>query len=160
MLTEKQTLLAAFDDAWSHKWESFEGVTKDLTEEEVQFQHPAYVDEKQEDGWPLPGTILWQLVHIEYWYTYYIECLERPTDTSSTLPQVNAKSTLAEAMQQLLATRKTLRDRIHDLPDEGLDFMLLGRIRTGEFIRMIIRHDAWHSSQIAVARRLYRSANK
>jgi hypothetical protein len=62
-------------------------------------------------------------------------------------------------MQKLLATRKTLRNMITDIPDEGLDFSLRGRIRTGEFIRMIIRHDTYHTAQIAVARRLYRMSS-
>lgn len=157
MLTEKQTLLAAFDDARSHKWESFDLVTKDLTEEEVQYQHAAYAMERQEDGWPKPGTVLWHLVHMEYWYRYYIDCLERPTEGSE-LPPPNSGTTLATAMEKLDATRKTLRDRISDIPDEGLDFMLRGHIRTGEFIRMIIRHDTYHAAQIAVARRLYKSS--
>lgn len=156
-LTEKQTLLAAFHDAWSHKWESFELVTRDLTDAEVEFQHAAYANEKQEDGWPKPGTILWQLVHIEYWYRYYIDCLENPMNEPSSFPPPNSATNLAEATERLLATRRTLGHRIHDLPDEGLDIMMKGRLRTGEFIRMIIRHDSWHSSQIAVARRLYRT---
>jgi uncharacterized damage-inducible protein DinB len=158
MLTEKQTLLAAFDDARSHKWESFDLVTKDLTEDEVQFQHAAYADEKQEDGWPKPGSVLWHLVHMEYWYRYYIDCLEKPTD-GTPLPTPDSATTLEAAMEKLNATRKTLRNMISDIPDEGLDFSLRGRIRTGEFIRMIIRHDTYHTAQIAVARRLYRSRN-
>jgi uncharacterized damage-inducible protein DinB len=156
MLTEKQTLLAAFDDARSHKWESFDHVTKDLTEAEVQFVHPIYAEEKQEEGWPTPGSILWHLVHMEYWYRYYIDCLEKPTEDSP-LPTPDSAATLETAMEKLNATRKTLRNRISDIPDEGLDFSLRGRIRTGEFIRMIIRHDSWHSAQIALARRLFRT---
>lgn len=158
-LTEKQTLLAAFDDARSHKWESFDLVTKDLAEEESQFQHSAYATESHEAGWPQPGTVLWHLVHMEYWYRYYIDCLEKPTEDSP-LPTPDSASTLNAAMDKLNSTRKTLRDRISDLPDEGLDFMLRGRIRTGEFIRMIIRHDTYHTAQIAVARRLYRELSK
>jgi uncharacterized damage-inducible protein DinB len=159
MLTEKQTLLAAFYDAWSHTWESFASVTKELTEEEVQFVHPAYSDVKQDDGWPRAGSVLWHLVHMEYWYRYYIDCLEKPTEEKAPLPEANSASTLDEAMQRLLSTRKTLRNMITDIPDEGLDFSLRGRIRTGEFIRMIIRHDTYHTAQIAVARRLYRMSS-
>ena len=158
IMTEKETLLAAFDDAWSHKWESFESATQNLTEEEVQFQHAAYSMEKQDDGWPKPGTVLWHLVHMEYWYRYYIDCLEMPT-SESPLPSPRSSSDLNDAMDQLLSTRKTLRTRISDIPNEGLDFMLRGRIRTGEFIRMMIRHDTYHTAQIAVARRLYRMSS-
>ncbi len=156
MLTEKQTLLAAFDDAWSHKWESFEVATKDLTEEEVQFIHPAYSDVVHEDGWPKPGSILWHLVHMEYWYRYYIDCLEKPMDDRAPLPMPHAAETLAHSIEKLLARRKTLRNMISDIPDEGLDIQLKGSTRCGEFIRMVIRHDTYHTAQIAVARRLYR----
>lgn len=160
MLTEKQTLLAAFDDAWSHQWESFELVTKDLSEVEAQFIHTAYADVIQEDGWPKAGSVLWHLVHMEYWYRYYIDCLEKPMDDRAPLPMPHAASTLAEAMEKLLTRRKTLRNMIHDIPDEGLDISIKGRIRCGEFIRMMIRHDTYHTAQIAVARRLYRSSLK
>lgn len=155
-LTEKQTLLAAFDDAWSHKWESFESVTKDLAEDEVQYQHPVYASTEQEDGWPKPGTVLWHLVHMEYWYRYYIDTLERPMEQNAPLPDPQSAETLEEAMSKLIATRKTLRTRISDLPDPGLDISLRGRIRAGEFIRMVIRHDTYHTAQIGIARRLYR----
>ena len=158
-LTEKQTLLAAFDDAWSHRGESFETATKDLSEEEAQYIHPVYADVPEEDGWPNAGSILWHLVHMEYWYRYYIDCLEKPTEEKAPLPATDSAASLAEAMQKLLAQRKTLRNMISDIPDPGLDFSLRGRIRTGEFIRMIIRHDTYHTAQIALARRLYRNRN-
>lgn len=156
-LTEKETLLAAFDDAWSHKWESFELVTKDITEEEAQYQHPVYASAEHEAGWPKPGTILWQLVHLEYWYRYYISTLELLPAQEPTLPQIQPATSLSTAMERLLTTRRQLRDTIASLTTDSMDIKLKGDMRTGEFIRMIVRHDSWHSAHIAIARRLYRS---
>ena len=156
-LTEKEVLLAAFDDAWSHKWESFELATKDLTEEEATYQHPSYRDDKHEQGWPKPGTILWQLVHMEYWHRYYLSVLESLPEHEPVMPVVEPVATLHEAQERLLHTRKQVRNTLAEMQDSSLDVALRGRLRTGEFLRMIIRHDSWHASQIAVARRLYRS---
>ena len=156
-MTEKEVLLAAFDDAWSHTWESFDTVAKDLTEDEIHFQHPVYASEKQEDGWPKPGSILWHLVHIEYWYNYYLACLDHIPEGTSTLPHVNAEWTLEAAMAKLLRTRATLREKIVLLGDAQLDTKYTkSNMPVGEFIRMMARHDTYHTAQIAVARRLYR----
>lgn len=152
-LTEKQTLLAAFDDAWSHKWESFESAMKDLTEPEALFRHPAYAMEKQEEGWPKPGSVFWHLVHLEYWYNYYIETLERIPEPASENPDVKPSQSFDEAMKRLVATRAKLRGKIESLTDDSFAVQLRG-MTVGEFVRMVIRHDTWHSSQIRIARRL------
>lgn len=152
-LTEKQTLLVGFDDAWSHRWESFESATKDLTEEEVLYQNPAYAMEKQDEGWPKPGSVLWHLVHMEYWYHYYIDTLDNIPNPAPEYPSIEPAQSFDEAMNRLTETRAKLRAKIESLPDETFDVQLRG-IKVGEFVRMVIRHDAWHSSQIKVARRL------
>jgi uncharacterized damage-inducible protein DinB len=154
-LTEKETLLAAFDDAWSHKWESFDSITAGLTEEEAQFQHPVYSDTVAEEGWPNNGSIIWNLVHMEYWYRYYIEVILRTPPAKENMPPVRSARSLADAMQNLLNTRSELRNAIASVSDDDLD-QQKGTMRLGEFIRMVIRHDTYHTAQIAVLRRLYR----
>jgi hypothetical protein len=152
-LTEKQTLLAAFDDAWSHKWESFESATKDLTEAEALYQHSSYALEKQDEGWPKPGSVLWHLTHLEYWYHYYQDVLEKMPEPAPENPDVQPAQSFDEAMSKLLETRAKLRAKIGSLTDDQLSLELPG-MKIAEFIRMIIRHDTWHSSQIRMARRL------
>lgn len=157
-MSEKEILLAGFDEGWSYQWESFELVTKDLTEEEAQYQHPVYANEKQEEGWPPMGSILWQLAHLEYWYRYYLHCFEQRPNVRREFPPVLPVSTLDEAMERLLSTRATLRKTMTELPEIAFSEMINAKFRVGDFVRMILRHDTWHSSQISVARRLYRSS--
>jgi hypothetical protein len=154
ILTSKQTLLAAFDDAWSHQWESFESATKGLTEEEALFQHPAYAMEKQDEGWPKPGSVLWHLTHLEYWYHYYLDTLERMPEPAPENPDVEPTQSFDAAMSRLLETRAKLRAKIESLSDDDLAVQLRG-MPVAEFVRMVIRHDTWHSSQIRMARRLW-----
>lgn len=152
-LSEKQTLLAAFDDAWSHDWESFESATKDLTESEALYQGPSYAHEEQAEGWPKPGSVLWHLTHLEYWYHYYFDVLDRMPEPAPVNPDVQPAKSFEEALKKLKETRAWLRAKIESLPDEALD-VSVSSMRIGEFIRMVIRHDTWHSSQIRMARRL------
>lgn len=156
-LTEKETLLAGFDDAWSHDWESFESATKDLTETEALYQHPSYAMETQEEGWPKPGSIFWHLAHLEYWYHYYLDVLERMPETAPVDTSIKPVQAYDEALTRLRATRAELRAMIQSLPEDAFD-RNAGTMRVGEFVRMIVRHDSWHSSQIRMARRLAKGA--
>ena len=49
------------------------------------------------------------------------------------------------------------REAIAALTDADLDGRVGSAMNVAEFIAMTVRHDVWHASQIAVARRLYRN---
>lgn len=158
-LTQKEEILGAFDDVWSHKWESFTRISDDLTDEEARFVHPVYFDAEPDPGAPTAGSILWQLSHLEYCYRYYTDLLNaipnQPSEVEATNP-----STVEQALAQLRSSREALRERIVKLPDEAFDLKVYNGDTVAQFIRMVTRHDAWHSSQIAIARRLYRNRDK
>lgn len=153
-MTQKEELLAAFDDVWSHRWESFETTIKDVSAEESLYQDPIYASEIQEAGDPPPGTIIWQAAHLAHCYKDYEERIRiRPEKPKNVEPP--PVETLEEGITQIRFYRNKLRDVIASLPDEALEEKVSNGDTVARFVRMITRHDAWHTSQIAIARRLY-----
>jgi hypothetical protein len=157
-MSRKQELLLAFDDAWSYKWESLWVVLDGVTDEEAFYQHPVYSDTEQEPMHPPSGTILWHLVHLGQCYLHYRErIIHRPENTEA--PDPPEAHSLEEGIQNLKRCRKMLRDTFESLQEEELEDKYYGMHTVAELARMVVRHDAWHSAQIAVARRLYRMRN-
>lgn len=154
-MTRKEELLGAFDDVWSRKWESLDNVLKDVSEEEAHYQSPIYSDEPTWPGEVPSGTILWYLQHLAQCYIYYRRLIiERPANiTDIEAPSAN---TIEEARSNLLKYRAELRDLIATLREEELEEKIFNGLTVAGIIRMMARHDGWHTGQIAVARRLYR----
>lgn len=154
-MTRNEELLASFDDVWSHRWESFEATMKNVSEVAAQYSHPAYANEEQEEGMPLPGSILWHLVHLTHCYDYYVKMIElRPNKIEEAI-ELPAWSTLADAIEGLRRSRQLLRTVIASLDESAIEDRVSNGDTVATFVRMIVRHDAWHSAQIAVAKRLY-----
>jgi uncharacterized damage-inducible protein DinB len=157
-----QLFLQSFDDAWSHKLESILAVLKDVTPDESIWQHPAYAGEKHMLGLPAPGTVLWQIAHLEHCARHYAQIVRvRPVSEEPKTPSPSA-SNLPELLVALDRAHHELREVITELSDTDLNgACVLGHsIHSGmsisEFLRMTIRHNSWHAGQMAVARRLYR----
>ncbi|MGF1669486.1 MAG: DinB family protein [Balneolaceae bacterium] len=113
-------LLQAFDDAWSHKDESLYGVVRGLTPEEASWQHPAYSQEKPMPGLPIPGTILWQLAHLEHSARHYAAILEqRPVKEEPQTPPPEVES-LAGLLAELASAQANLRAQIEQLSNQDL----------------------------------------
>lgn len=151
-------LLAAFDEAWGHEWESLEAVLGGLTEAEASWQSAAYAGETQEEGWPPEGTILWQLAHLAHCKRYYAAMIGARAEASP--PEVEPRTPqegLAAALGALESAHKEQRAAIVAIGDDDLAAPTCGKMPLGEFLRMGTRHDAWHGAQIAVLRRLYRT---
>jgi uncharacterized damage-inducible protein DinB len=146
------------EDAWNHAWESLETVLRAITDEEAEFQDPAYAQEPEEGGWPMPGSIRWQVAHVAHCKRYYALLLrnrgtkERPSGGRRT-PTTDIAADIAE----LAASQADLLAALDEIQADELT----GSVPTGmaipEFLSMITRHDAWHGGQIAMARRLYRA---
>jgi hypothetical protein len=159
MLTQKQQLLASFDEVWSHKWESLDAVLSDITNDEARFVHSVYAGIEREEGFPLNGSILWHLAHLAFCYRNYAEGLRAmPAEPQNALRHEPAS--LEGAIADLKHSRLALRDEIVRPNNDAFDQTVWYGDTVAQFIRMIVRHDAWHSAQIAVARRLYRTGLK
>lgn len=154
-MTRKDEILAAYDDAWSWRWESLTTALNGVTEEEAAFQHPIYSDVEREESHPPSGSILWHLVHLAHCYRHYVSSIELRPKQGEDYPPPEANS-LAEAISNLKLYRAELRNAIASVPEEQLDDEIFNYKTVAQFARMTVRHDAWHASQIAIARRLYR----
>jgi uncharacterized damage-inducible protein DinB len=153
-MTRNSELLAAFDDAWGHKWESVSYELNGITEDEAIFRHPAYAEIPLEDGHPPAGTIIWHLVHLAHCYlNYTARVAMRPAEPAELPPPKYAS--LADAIQNLLAARGAFRETIAALSEDELDELLYYDKPVIDLARSTVRHDVWHAGQIAVARRLY-----
>ena len=151
----KEELLAAFDDSWRFRWESLDKKLEDITDEEARYLHPMYADEPLEAEHPPEGTILWHVVHLANVYRWYMVVIrERPAEPTVTdLPL--AKS-LEEARANLRESRLQFRDYVASLTEEQLDEKHFDGRTPLWIIRMMPRHDAWHTAHITMIRRLYR----
>ncbi len=155
-MTQKEELLTAFDEAWSFKWESIESVLGDISNEEALYQHPSYANLQQEESHPPPGTILTLLVHLTDCYGYYRALIiHRPEMLN--VPAPLEASNMKVAMVNLALRRLELREAIDSLAEQQLEEKIYNHKSVAQLIRMLIRHDAWHSGQIALIKRLYRN---
>ncbi len=153
-------LLLAFDHAWEHKWESLQGALRGLGPEEAAWQAPAYAPAEREPGWPLPGSIAWQVAHVAHCKRHYTEMiLERARPGAPpALPRPSHQG-FEEEVEGLRAAHAAQRAAIAALSDADLETHVDNGTSLAEFVTTCTRHDTWHAAQIAVARRLYRERN-
>ena len=153
-------LLASFDDVLDHKWESTSSTFTDLTDEEASWQPPAYADVEPEEGLPLPGTILWQIAHLEYCTRHYTDVM-RNRPVVEELPIAPPPDLSLNGLTAALrSAHADLRVEIARLGDDELDTPARGEMSVAEFLRMVMRHEAWHAGQMAMGRRLYRGMER
>lgn len=151
--------LEQFDHAWSHAFESIAYALNGVTEEEAAWQPPQYHDEEQEEGWPPPGSIRWQVCHLAHCKRYYTQLLLRAGESESPefQPWIPLESLEAER-RALAAAHDGQRKALVELGESALDAVAGNDMPFHEFIAMFTRHDTWHASQVAIARRLWRAA--
>ena len=148
-------LLKLYDDSWSHSWESVESILKGVTDEESVWQHPAYKEVTANPALPAPGSILWQIAHMEHCARVYAAIIrERPLPAYPDLAS-SANRTLSDLTNDLDRARAELRSAIAELSEEHLTDPCVGEMNVAEFLAMILRHHTWHAGSIAVARRLW-----
>lgn len=152
----KGEVLAAFDDSWRYRWESLDKKLEDVTDEEARYQHPMYADLPVEAEHPPEGTILWNLVHLANVYRWYrIVMSERPNEP--TVADLPLAQSLEEARTNLRESRQLFRDYVASLTEEQLDEKHFDGRTPLLITRMMPRHDAWHTANITIIRRLYRT---
>lgn len=153
-------LLAGFDAALDHAWESLETALAGLSPEEARYRPDGYEDAPQEPGWPLPGSALWHIVHLaECYHTYSEGIRSRPRAGGSGSGRAFVPaSELTAAVSDLRRERATLREVIAVLTESELGDPLKSGRTVAELIRASIRHDAWHGGMIVMARRMWRAS--
>jgi hypothetical protein len=150
-------LLLAFDHAWEHKWESLQGALRGVGPEEAAWQAPAYATAEREDGWPLPGSMAWQVAHLAHCTRYYTALiLQRGRPGEPATPPRPPHQGFEEEVAGLRAAHAAQRAAIAALSDADLELRVGNGMGLVEFVTTCTRHDVWHAAQIAVARRLYR----
>lgn len=157
-MSQLDAYLHQFDQARSHSFESLDSALAGVTEDEAFWQAPCYAADEREDGWPPPGSIAWQVAHLAHCKRHYAAYFRRAGETER--PPVTPWTpcaTLAELLAALDAAHVEQRAAIASLGEDGLDLSAGNDMSFREFLSMCVRHDTWHASQIAVARRLYRT---
>ena len=152
------SLLAQFDDTWNYKWESLMDILEGVDEAEAQWQASCYADAEEEDGWPAKGSIAWQVAHLAHCKLHYTAYLrERGANERPTPPTYEPAADFAALRARLAQTHADQRAAMTTIANNELSLPMANGMDLAEFLRMTIRHDAWHGAQIAVARRLYRA---
>jgi len=155
-MSQVALLLQAFDDMWSHECESLRSVLRGVALEESSWQDAAYATETLVQGLPNPGTICWQIAHLEHCARHYTEILRgRPVVHEPLTPPPGIPE-LSELIYRLQRARRLLREQIERLSDIDLEGACARGMNVSEFLRVAARHEAWHAGQVAVIRRLYR----
>lgn len=148
-------LVQALNDAWTHKYESLEPLLENLTEEMASYQHAVYADSPREEPWPAHGSIKWHLAHMAYWSEYYLAQLQQWGEPRQTTPPEFESHALPYLLDRMRNAHQAVVEHVQSLSDDQLD-SLTGSTTLQTYILMCARHDTWHASQIAVAKRLYR----
>lgn len=157
-MSEATVLLKAFDDNWSHRWESLRPLLVEVTDDEASWQHQAYTGERDPMGLAEPGTIRWHVGHLEQNARRYVHVLRsRPVAKNPDVPAPTL-SNIRDIVERFERVRSELRAEIAQVEDADLDDLCRGEMTVGEFVRMVIRHEIWHAGQIVVIRRLYRTS--
>ena len=79
--------------------------------------------------------------------------INRPKDVTS--PPPPEAHSVAEAVDYIKKFRAELRDVFESLTEEQLEEPVSGDRTVAQLLRMLPRHDSWHTGQIAMLRRLY-----
>ncbi|MCA9000963.1 MAG: DinB family protein [Planctomycetes bacterium] len=153
--------VALFDDAWGHTYESLESVLGGVGAQEAAHVPAMYVGEEVESGWPAPGSIAWQVAHLRHCKAYYTRLIEERGEVPGN-PAPEPLQDLPDFEANVAALRS-----VHARQRQALATLTVGdmglKVGNGmalpEFLSMIIRHDIWHASQIALARRSWRTAD-
>lgn len=150
-------MLAGFDHALKHDWESLHDVLRGLTQAEAERQHQGWAAEPHDKGVGKPGTVLWFLNHLEHCHRHYTAVLRGRPNKSSPDTKPPGELDLARALPALQAANADLRAEIAKLNDADLDQPCTTDNKpVVEFLLGVVRHIAWHGGQIATLRRLLR----
>ena len=156
-MTATEVLVNELDDAFAHKWDSLRTALNGVTEEEALWQAPCYRDVEQEKGMSPSGTILWQVAHLHGCKQGYLDSIRHRGGDAPDKTYPDPEPTLAGELASLMRTQEAMRNEISALTDADLE-MITCKMPLYQYLNNIIRHDIWHSAQIAMARRLYKHA--
>ena len=152
-------LLLQFDHNWNHRWESIQSALKNTTPAAALFQATCYAKEKKEADAPSPGTILWQLFHMHWCNLHYANVLRLRPQKEIADPPKPPIMTLDQTIAALQQSHQALRSEVAKLKESDLDDPCNSTGQSvAEFVSACVRHEVWHASQVAVARRLFREA--
>ena len=150
-----ELLVKILDDGWGHKWESLTEVLDGISEEAAAWQAPCYRSVPREEHWPSPGSIHWQVAHIAACKREYTGILQCRGQAPASADAPYRPASFAEDVECLKRAHEAQRRSILELSDEDLSRTVSGGMTLLEFLSMCLRHDIWHASQIAVAKRLW-----
>ena len=144
-------------DSWSHPWDSLASVLPGITQEAAAWACPAYADDIETPAdWPKPGSILWQLNHIlacKAGYTSVLRAMDHDADADT--PPLHD---LAQLKAALASAGEAYITALLERSDEDFARVIGRDLTLRAFIDSNLRHEIWHAGQIAVLKRLYRSA--
>jgi uncharacterized damage-inducible protein DinB len=157
-MNEVESFVEQMGYAWGHRWESVESALRGVDDATASHQAHCYAAEEREEGWPLPGTILWQLAHLAHTKRYYRKLLAARGTASRPAadPRPAGAGGLAAERAALEEAHRAQVAGIARLRVEELDDRVPSGMTVREFLSHQVRHDTWHAAQIAVARRLHR----
>lgn len=151
------TLIRLYDAVHNDRWDSFLSVLDGVDEELARWVPGAYsFDLVIEEGWPANGSILWFGNHILACKTGYLHTV-RSMGGALPEPEYTFVGTLAGLREAAMALHASFISCLAGLPDsrfgEPVDTDGTSLL---DHLGNAIRHEAWHSGQMAVIRRLYR----
>ncbi len=153
-------LISSLNDSIFHRDESVFSALEGVKNKESEWQHPAYSEEVHWQGMPPPGTIGWHVAHLVHSSDHYAAIIrERPVQHEpETLPP--GIQEITELISTLRKAHEKLIRAVSGIPDSELSGDCARGMTLAEFLRMVIRHNAWHAGQIRLLRRLWQHNEK
>ena len=153
-------MIRLLNDSIYHRDESVFSALEGVKKNESAWQHPAYSEEVHRQGMPTPGTIGWHVAHLVHSCEHYAAMIyERPVqnEPETRPPGVHE---ITELISTLRKAHEKLVRAVSVIPDSELSGNCARGMTLDEFLRMIIRHNTWHASQIRLLRRLWQNNEK
>ena len=120
-MSAKDELLRMFNDAWGHADESLLTALDKLTSDEAQWQHAAYTVERAFPSMPPPGTVLWQIAHLEHSARHYAEIIRQRPLSEEPITAPPSTFILEDLLTALYQARAHFREVVAELPENDVN---------------------------------------
>ena len=155
-----EQLIRLLNDSIYHRDESVFSALEGVKKNESAWQHPAYSEEVHRQGMPTPGTIGWHVAHLVHSCEHYAAMIREMPVQNEPETRPPGVHEITELISTLRKAHEQLIRAVSGIPDSELSGDCARGMTLDEFLRMIIRHNAWHADQIRLLRRLWQNNEK
>jgi hypothetical protein len=155
-MNKNRAYISIFNDVYRDKWDSFLYSIRNVDEEMLNWVPDCYsFDLHNNPGWPLNGSILWLCNHIIANKVNYYQTVVDLHDRTNVGYQPTF--TINEIIEKSNVSHDDFIKKLIELDKEDFNKVVCSDgMNLERFLNNAIRHEAWHSGQIVVIKRLFK----